>query len=168
MVTPTILSAAVAVVNDRSTVDAMDTPEKKGSTSPLEIGHRLLLKLTFGRYPRTIMGMKTVELHTVGRKSGRRYANMLTTPLHDENRIVLVASKGGDPKDPDWYRNAIATPEVTVTIDGAERPMTARTATAAERAELWPQVVKTYRGYADYQKKTDREIPLLILEPRAG
>lgn len=142
------------------------TPEKKGRANPLEIGHRLLLTLTGGRFPRTIMGMKTVELHTVGRKSGRRYANMLTTPIHDENRIVLVASKGGDPKDPDWYRNAVATPEITLTVDGEERAMTARTATEAERAQLWPQVVKAYRGYDSYQNKTDRVIPLLICEPR--
>ncbi|BBY99094.1 nitroreductase/quinone reductase family protein [Mycolicibacterium fallax] len=141
-------------------------PEKKGRGNPLEIGHRLLLALTFGRYPRTIMGMKTVELHTVGRKSGRRFANMLTTPVHDDNRIVLVASKGGDPKDPDWYRNAVANPEVTLTVDGVVRPMTARTATAAERDQLWPRVVKAYRGYAGYQAKTDRVIPLLICEPR--
>ncbi|MCB0926353.1 MAG: nitroreductase/quinone reductase family protein [Mycolicibacterium insubricum] len=143
------------------------TPGSIRRGNPLETGHRLLLKLTGGRFPRTVMGMLTVELHTVGRKSGRPFANMLTSPVHDDHRIVLVASKGGDPKDPDWYRNAIANPDVTLTVNGVDRLMTARTATPAERAELWPQVVKAYRGYAGYQEKTDREIPLLICEPRA-
>ena len=63
-----------------------------------------------------------------------------------------------------WYKNAVATPEVTVTVDGVTRPMVARTATAQERAQLWPTIVKVYRGYAGYQRNTDREIPLLILE----
>ena len=130
----------------------------------LENGHRALLALTGGRFPRTLLGMRTVELHTVGRKSGKPYANLLTSPIHDERRIVLVASKGGHQDHPDWYKNALAHPDVTLTVDGAQVPMRARTAPAAERAELWPQVVKTYRGYAGYQRNTDREIPLLICE----
>ncbi|MFN8102139.1 MAG: nitroreductase/quinone reductase family protein [Mycobacterium sp.] len=132
----------------------------------LEHGHRALLALTGGRYPRTVMGMLTVELHTVGRKSGRPYANLLTSPVHDDQRIVLVASKGGHTDHPDWYKNAIANPDVTLVVDGRSMPMHARTATAEERAELWPRVVKTYKGYAGYQRNTDREIPLLVCEPR--
>ncbi len=132
----------------------------------LENGHRVLLALTGGRYPRTVMGMLTVELHTVGRKSGRPYANLLTSPVHDDKRIVLVASKGGHTDHPDWYKNAVAHPDVTLVVDGESMPMHARTATAGERAELWPRVVKTYQGYAGYQRNTDREIPLLICEPR--
>lgn len=132
----------------------------------LENGHRVLLALTGGRFPRTVMGMLPVELHTVGRKSGRPYANLLTSPVHDGGRIVLVASKGGHSDHPDWYKNALANPDVSVVVDGDPVPMRARTATADERAELWPQVVKAYRGYAGYQSNTDREIPLLICEPR--
>jgi deazaflavin-dependent oxidoreductase (nitroreductase family) len=132
----------------------------------LENGHRLLLALTGGRYPRTVMGMLTIELHTVGRNSGKPFANLLTSPVHDGDRIVVVASKGGHQDHPDWYKNAIATPDVTVTVDGATVPMLARSATPEERAELWPQVVKVYKGYAGYQRNTSREIPLLILERR--
>ena len=132
----------------------------------LENGHRLLLTLTGGRYPRTVMGMLTVELHTVGRKSGKPYANLLTSPVHDDDRIIVVASKGGHEDHPDWYKNAVATPEVTVTVDGATIPMLARSAGPDERAELWPRVVKAYKGYAGYQRNTSREIPLLILERR--
>jgi deazaflavin-dependent oxidoreductase (nitroreductase family) len=130
----------------------------------LENGHRVVLALTGGRYPRTVMGMLTVELHTVGRKSGKPYANLLTSPVHDDRRIVVVASKGGHRDHPDWYKNAIATPEVTVSVDRATLPVRARSATPEERAELWPQVVKAYKGYAGYQRNTSREIPLLILE----
>lgn len=130
----------------------------------LENGHRVLLFLSGGRFPRTMMGMLTVELHTVGRKSGKPYANLLTSPVHDADRIVVVASKGGHTDHPDWYKNAVATPDVTVTVDGKDAPMRARVATAQERTELWPQVVKAYKGYDAYQRNTDREIPLLILE----
>lgn len=146
----------------------MQKSDRVASAGPwlLENGHRIVLALTGGRYPRTVMGMLTVELHTVGRKSGKPYANLLTSPVHDDRRIVVVASKGGHRDHPDWYKNAIATPDVTVSVDGANVPMRARSATADERAELWPQVVKSYKGYAGYQRKTSREIPLLILERR--
>lgn len=132
----------------------------------LEHGHRALLALTGGRYPKTVMGMLPIELHTVGRRSGRPYATLLTSPVNDASRIVVVASKGGHSDHPDWYKNAVATPDVEVTVDGHTRPTRARTATPDERAQLWPRVVKAYRGYAGYQRNTDREIPLLILEPR--
>ena len=132
----------------------------------LENGHRALLALTGGRFPRTVMGMLTVELQTVGRKSGRPYANLLTSPVHDDNQIVLVASKGGHSDHPDWYKNAVAHPDVNLVIDGRTVPMHAHAATAEERAVLWPQVVRTYKGYAGYQRNTDREIPLLICRPR--
>ena len=132
----------------------------------LESGHRLLLTLTGGRYPRTVMGMLTLELHTLGRKSGKPYSNLLTSPIHDDKRIVVVASKGGHQDHPDWYKNAIANPDVGVTVDGSTVPMLARSATPEERAELWPRVVKAYKGYEGYQRNTPREIPLLILERR--
>jgi deazaflavin-dependent oxidoreductase (nitroreductase family) len=130
----------------------------------LEHGHRVLLALTGGRFPRTVMGMLTLELHTVGRKSGKPYANLLTSPVHDADRIVVVASKGGHSDHPDWYKNALANPDVRITVDGVDEDVHARAATPQERAEIWPQVVKTYRGYEAYQRNTDREIPLLILE----
>ena len=133
----------------------------------LENGHRSLLKLTGGRFPRKIMGMKTVELQTIGRKSGKAYSTMLTTPVHDEQRTVLVASKGGSQDHPDWYKNLVANPDVLLTLDDRTVPMRARTASPDERATLWPAVVAAYKGYAGYERNTDREIPLVICEPRA-
>ena len=131
----------------------------------LENGHRALLKLSGGRFPKTVMGMKTVELHNVGRKSGKRYSTMLTTPVHDEHRIVLVASKGGHPDHPDWYKNIVAHPDIEITVDDRTIPMRARTADAAEKAQLWPAIVAVYKGYDGYQRNTTRDIPVVICEP---
>ena len=132
----------------------------------LEHGHRVVLKLTGGRYPKTLAGMKPVELHVIGRKSGKRYSTLLTAPVVEANRLVLVASKGGHSDHPDWYKNLVANPDVEITLDDRTRPMRARTATPAETAELWPVVVKVNKGYAGYQRNTDRDIPLVICEPR--
>jgi len=130
--------------------------------------HRAVLKLTGGRYPRTLLGMPAVELHTVGRKTGVRRTTMLTSPVHDDSRIVLVASKGGDDRDPQWYRNLTANPDVEITIDGNTKPMRARTASAEEKAALWPEILASYKWYGSYQKRANRDIPVVICEPRAS
>jgi deazaflavin-dependent oxidoreductase (nitroreductase family) len=134
----------------------------------LEHGHRFLLAITGGRYPRSILGMKPVELHVSGRKSGKRYSTMLTAPIVEGDRIVIVASKGGSQDHPDWYKNLVVNPEVEVTVDNETKPMTARTVTADEKAELWPRIVQAYKGYASYQKNTPRDIPVVICEPRVS
>ena len=100
---------------------------------------------------------------------GRRTGKVRTTPLvylQDADRVVVVASQAGRPNHPLWFRNIEADPEVTVQIRGERRPMLARTADAEERAELWPRLVGVYRDYDSYQSWTDREIPVVILEPR--
>ena len=91
---------------------------------------------------------------------------MLTAPVVDRQRIVLVASKGGDDRDPDWYRNPTAHPDAELTVDGQWWLVRARQATAGEKAELWPRVVAAYRGYAGYQRRTERDIPLVLCDPR--
>jgi deazaflavin-dependent oxidoreductase (nitroreductase family) len=127
--------------------------------------HRTVLRASGGRLLGRPFGMPAVELHTIGRKSGAPRSTMLASPVHDGRRVVLVASKGGDDRDPDWYLNAMAHPDVVVTIDGTTRRMRARTATPEERAELWPQIVAAYKGYDGYQRKTERPIPVVICEP---
>ena len=100
---------------------------------------------------------------------GRRTGKLRTTPLvylRDQDRVVVVASQAGRPQHPLWFRNLEADPEVTVQIRGDRRPMRARTADSSERAELWPRLVDLYRDYDSYQSWTDREIPVVILEPR--
>jgi deazaflavin-dependent oxidoreductase (nitroreductase family) len=128
--------------------------------------HRAILGATGGRVLHSAFGMPTVQLHTTGRVSGRARSTMLTAPIVDGDTVVLVASKGGDDRDPDWYRNLTVRPEVELTMGGHDRPMRARTATAEEREDLWPRVVAAYKGYGAYQRRTGRTIPLVICEPR--
>ena len=131
----------------------------------LENGHRTLLRLTGGRLPRTVGGMQPVELHTIGRRSGMRRSTLLAAPLCELDRVILVASKGGHTDNPQWYKNLAANPAVELTSDGRTRLMHARTASAEEKAVLWPQIVARYRNYAGYQSRTDRDIPVVICEP---
>jgi len=128
--------------------------------------HRGLLAVTGGRFPRSLMGMTPVELRTIGRKSGQTRTTMLTSPINDDTRVVLVASKGGDDRDPQWYRNLSANPEVEVVIGGSARTMRARTASPDEKAALWPDIVAVYKYYDSYQKRADRDIPVVICESR--
>jgi len=132
----------------------------------LNEGHRALLRLSGGRIKHEAFGMPVVELRTIGRKSGQRRVTMLTAPLHDENRVVLVASKYGNDRNPQWYGNLTAHPDVEVVIEGETRKLRARTASDGERDELWPQIIGVYKGYGDYQDKTARRIPVIICEPR--
>ena len=135
-------------------------------TKLMNVTHKVALKATGGRLGKQVFGMPAVELHTTGRKSGQRRSVMLTAPIHEPERVVLIASKGGDDRHPDWYHNVVAQPDVEISEKGETRAMRARTATAAEKAELWPTIVAAYKGYAGYQKRTDRDIPVVILEPR--
>lgn len=128
--------------------------------------HRGLLAVTGGRIGSRFGSMPVVELHTIGRSSGERRSAMLTAPVREDGRYVLVASKGGDPRHPSWYVNLVANPDVELTVDGRTVPMRARTATPAERAELWPRITRAYPGYAGYQRKTTRQIPVVICETR--
>lgn len=130
----------------------------------LENGHRTLLTLTGGRFPQRVGGMETLELHTVGRRSGQRRSTLLTAPIVEDGRLILVASKGGHDEHPDWYKNLSAHPDVEITRNGNTETMRARTASPEEKAELWPRIVKVYGGYAGYQQRSSREIPVVICE----
>lgn len=131
----------------------------------MNASHRVVLAVTGGRVLSTVGPMPVAELCTIGRKSGRRRTTLLTSPLQEGDRIVFVASKGGDDRDPDWYRNLVATPDVEVTIHGETKALRARTASPEEKAELWPRIVASYKGYDGYQKRTRRDIPVVICEP---
>ena len=133
----------------------------------MNTAHRALLKLSFGKLGWKAGSMPVLELTTTGRKSGEPRSVMLTSPMQRGDEIVVVASKGGEPTHPAWYLNLVADPEVQVAMGGAARtPYVARVASAEERAELWPQVTSSYDGYAGYQRKTDREIPRVLLTPK--
>lgn len=105
-----------------------------------------------------------VLLTHTGRKSGKEF----TTPLlwlPDGKNVVLVASQGGLPKDPQWYRNLVATPECLIQEKRSVRRMRARTANPVERAQLWPRLVELYADFDSYATWTEREIPVVICEP---
>jgi deazaflavin-dependent oxidoreductase (nitroreductase family) len=113
--------------------------------------------------------MPVVVLTTTGRRSGSRRATVLTAPVVEGERVVLVASYGGHSHNPHWFQNLLVHPDVGLSVGGkAERPMRARVADRSERGELWPRVVAAYPGYERYQRRTDRLIPLVVLEPYAG
>jgi deazaflavin-dependent oxidoreductase (nitroreductase family) len=129
--------------------------------------HRALVKVTFGRIGWRAGPMPVLELTTIGRKSGQPRSVMLTSPVQEGATWVVVASRGGDDHHPAWFLNLRDRPDVEVSLQGKpKRPMRARVAAPEERARLWPQVTATYKGYAGYQEKTTREIPLVLLEPR--
>lgn len=127
--------------------------------------HEQLFRATKGRIGASGFGMPVLILGTIGRKSGKLRTVMLTSPVQLGESLVIVASYGGDNRHPTWFLNLRDNPEVEVTMRGSTRKMKARIASPEERAELWPRVTEKYRGYAAYQRRTDREIPLVILEP---
>ena len=132
----------------------------------MNLVHRSVLALSGGRIGGTIGSMPVVKVTTTGRVSGQPRTVMLTVPVRRDDSYVFVASKGGDDRHPDWYRNMVAKPEIIVEPVGAGPVvLTARTATAEEKAELWPEIVDAYRGYEGYQRSTDRDIPVVIAEP---
>jgi deazaflavin-dependent oxidoreductase (nitroreductase family) len=131
----------------------------------MNLFHRGLLKLSGGRLGWSGQGMPVVELTTTGRKSGQPRTVMLTSPVQEGDTIVIVASRGGDDQHPAWFLNLRDDPDVEVTTRDGKRRMTARVANAEERARLWPLVIADHQNYAGYQTKTEREIPLVLLEP---
>ena len=132
----------------------------------LNVVHRVLLKLSGGaNRPDDWFdaGGRAPHYH---HSTGKRRSTMLTAPVHGDGRYILVASMGGNDRNPQWYLNLVANPDVELTVDGKTVPMRARTATAEEKAELWPGIVAAYRGYGGYQRKTERDIPVVVCEPR--
>ena len=103
-------------------------------------------------------------LNTVGRKSGKKRTSPLLYVVDGED-FVIIASKGGAPTHPAWYLNLRANPEAKVEIGDREVRVRAQEKDAEEKARLWRKMVEMYPTYDDYQKKTHREIPLLVLHP---
>ncbi|MDQ6910072.1 MAG: nitroreductase family deazaflavin-dependent oxidoreductase [Actinomycetota bacterium] len=126
--------------------------------------HKAVLRATKGRLLGRAGGMPVLILTTTGRRSGTKRSTVLTSPICEHDRVLLVASYGGDDRHPAWFLNLRDDPEVTVTMAGEERTMRARVATGEEKAALWARVVGAYRGYARYQRNTGRDIPVVVLE----
>lgn len=132
----------------------------------LNKAHRGVLRVTRGRFGWRLMGMEVVQLTTTGRRSGEERTVMLTSPVQVGDTVVVIASRGGEDRHPAWYLNLSADPNVRVSRRRRPAvPMIAREAEPEERERLWPQILKVYRSYGSYQQRTDREIPVVILEP---
>jgi len=105
-------------------------------------------------------------LDHVGAKSGVRRTTPLVYVKDGPETVVVVASKGGHPRHPAWFHNLRAHPDTNVQIGAERRPVRARGAAGAERGRLWAKALEVYPTYASYQQRTDREIPLVVLERR--
>ena len=127
--------------------------------------HRFLFRLTGARLGSRFLGVPILLLTVKGRKTGKQR----TTPLmyfNDGEDLLIVASKGGHPSHPEWYLNLVANPDVTAQVGREKLQMRSVTATENERSRLWPQLVRGYKGYEEYQSKTARKIPVVILKRR--
>jgi F420H(2)-dependent quinone reductase len=129
-------------------------------------GHTAIYRATHGLIGHRMPGSPpTLLLDHVGARS----AKLRTSPLlygRDGDNFVLVASKGGYPKNPAWFHNLVAHPDTTVQVGARHVDVHARVAQGEERDRLWSLMVGVYSGYDGYRKRTDREIPIVVLEPR--
>jgi deazaflavin-dependent oxidoreductase (nitroreductase family) len=109
-------------------------------------------------------GTTILLLHTKGRKSGKEYVNAL---IYREfgNDYLIVASKGGAPEPPEWFRNLEANPDTVIQIKDKEIPVRARIATDQEKPAMWAHMTEVWPDYDEYQKRTSRQIPVVVLEP---
>jgi F420H(2)-dependent quinone reductase len=126
--------------------------------------HRAIFRASKGRIGGKMGKAPVLLLTTIGRKSGQPR----TSPLFfqpDGDRLVIIASNGGSSRHPSWYLNLLDNPDVTVELEGRSGKMRARIASDDERARLWPAMQAVYSGYDGYERKTERHIPLVILEP---
>ena len=126
--------------------------------------HASVFRATGSRIGGRMVGSPVLLLVTTGRKSGQRRTTVLLY-LEDGGRYVIVASNGGTATHPMWWLNLQADPEATVEVGGRKTHVRATEARGEEKARLWQRLVRMYPSYEDYQKRTDREIPVVILEP---
>lgn len=131
----------------------------------MNLVHKAGLALSFGRWGWVAGGMPAIKLYTTGRRSGAERESMLTCPVVQGDTFVVVASRGGDDIHPAWFLNLRDNPTVWVETKGQPKhERRARIATTEERAALWPVITGSYKGYAGYQARTEREIPVVFLE----
>lgn len=127
--------------------------------------HKTVLLVSGGRAGWNVGNMPVIKLTTTGRISGQQREVMLTCPVVENDTYVVVASRGGDDIHPAWFLNLRDNPVVWVQgPEGPKHERRARIGSAEERAALWPRITSSYKGYAGYQQKTDREIPIVFLE----
>jgi deazaflavin-dependent oxidoreductase (nitroreductase family) len=122
-------------------------------------------RVSGGRLANRLSKLPILLLHHVGRRSGKERVTPVLY-MADGDRLVIVASKAGTDKNPAWFHNLMGSPETSVEIGRERRRVRARRATDEERAAYWPRLVAGYPSYDDYQRQTDRVIPVVVLEPQ--
>lgn len=126
--------------------------------------HRWIYGLSQGRILGRLVGLPVLLLTTVGRKSGETRTTPLTYLPHGR-ALVVVASNGGRPRHPAWFLNLRATPHAEVMAGARHLRVVGREAAGEERARLWAEIVQRWGGYARYERRTTRRIPVVVLEP---
>src|SRR5690348_6497688 len=129
--------------------------------------HRVVYAASGGRIGSRIWGLEIVLLTTIGRRSGRARTVPLCS-LRDGENFVVIASYGGLDRSPSWWLNLQREPRATLRLGRTIRDVVAREALSDERDRLWAQVTERAPGYLDYQRRTSRRIPLVLLEPKPG
>ena len=124
--------------------------------------HRCIYRVSGGKLGKSFFGSPVLLLTTTGRRT-RRPRTWPLTYLPDGDSLIVIASNGGQPNHPAWYLNLRATPQVSVQLGDRVHTMVAQTTEGYERARLWSRVVEEYPAYAEYQRKTDRQIPVVVL-----
>jgi F420H(2)-dependent quinone reductase len=126
--------------------------------------HVAAYRVTGGRIGSSFRGVDTLLLDHVGRRTGKRRTNPLLY-ITDGADLVIVASRGGSHKHPSWWLNLRDSPRTTVQVGGERREVVARRADPQEKARLWPRLVAVWPDYEAYQRRTSREIPVVVLSP---
>ena len=126
--------------------------------------HRIVYSLTRGRLLGVVAGAPVLLLTTTGHRTGKQRTKPLLY-LMERDAYVIVASYAGRHSNPAWYRNLQAHPSALIQVNNRRLRVKAETASAGARASLWPQLTAMYPGYAGYQARTRREIPVVILRP---
>jgi deazaflavin-dependent oxidoreductase (nitroreductase family) len=167
-----------AAERDDVVMGLLDKVTKRTPPRPMPgtLGYRVAVALgnvnvwvyrrTGGRLGGRMAGAPVCILHHKGAKSGVERETPLLY-MRDGEDVVIVASMGGSPKHPAWYHNLRANPDTEIEVGGEPIRVSTRTASPQERERLWPELVRMYASYADYQERTERTIPVVICEPRS-
>jgi deazaflavin-dependent oxidoreductase (nitroreductase family) len=143
-----------------------DTSEERAVTDVKDWNSKIIeeFRANEGKVGGGFTGAPMLLLHTTGAKSGKERINPLVYQDVDGNHVIF-ASKGGAPTHPDWYHNLVANPRVRIEVGDQTVDVQARVAEGEERAKIWEVQKQRMPGFADYEQKTDRQIPVVILEP---
>lgn len=129
--------------------------------------HVWMYRLTGGKFGSEMRGFKVLILNTIGRKSGKVHSNTVGY-FEGDGGYLVVASNAGLPTHPAWYLNLKANPSFTIQVKDKVMPVDAKIVSGSERATLWKKVIETAPAFADYEKQTAREIPLVLLQPQSN